>query len=179
MTTHPRRRWALVAAAAAAALTLSACGSDEPAAAGGDPSVSGVPGLSDVPGLPDPETEPTIDACSLLTDEEVTPIIGPNEGGTPDSGFGESSCSWENEETSYSVTLWIGSAGTAAGGTLPAESDFGPTEPGPDGIRFAPSNLAEFVVDDRACEIQVVTSVTDDADRPTAVELIGLVRDRV
>ncbi len=182
MTTHPRRRWALVTTLTlASALALSACGSDEtPGAdtpAGGGPAV---PGVSDVPDLPDlPAGGTTIDACSLLTAEEVTPVIGPNDGGAPDGGIGDSSCSWENEETAHSITLRVGSAGTAASGALPAESDYGPTEPGPDGIRFAPGNVAEFVIGDRACEIQVVTSVTDDADRPTAVTLIGLVRDRV
>ena len=117
-----------------------------------------------------------INVCTLLKADEVTPVIGPNPGGEKE---GERRCAWENPETSKSITLSIGAKGTAANGQLPAQSDYGDTEPGPDGIRFGQGNVAEFVVEDRACEIQVVTSVTDNSDRDTAVKLIGLIRGRV
>jgi hypothetical protein len=117
--------------------------------------------------------------CRLLTSEEVTAVIGANNGGRLDPGIGTGSCSWRNDETYSSITVRIGRAGTAPGDRLPEPSDYGPTEPGPVGIRFAPGNVAEFAVDGRACDLQVVTDVTTDADRPTAVEMIGLVRDRL
>ncbi|MGW0433436.1 hypothetical protein ACWDV4_12985 [Micromonospora sp. NPDC003197] len=120
-----------------------------------------------------------VDACTLLTAAEVTAIIGSNDGGGPGDGVGESVCTWENAENYHSITVSIGSAGTAADGQLPEVSAYGTTEPGPDGIRFAPGNVAEFVVGNRACEIQVVTSVTSNSDRPAAVRLVGLVRSRI
>ncbi|MFE1959812.1 DUF3558 family protein [Streptomyces sp. NPDC059479] len=111
-----------------------------------------------------------VDACTLLKPAEITPIIGQNDGGRPDSGVGESVCLWENAETYHSVTLSIGSPGTAA-------SD--QSDSGADGISFGSGNMAEFAVGDRACTLQVVTSVTDESDRPTMVKLIGLVRTRL
>jgi hypothetical protein len=119
-----------------------------------------------------------VDTCKLLTPEEVTSIIGKNDGGKRGGGFGDS-CVWENPDTSHSISLSIGAAGTAPSGQLDPESDYGATEPGPDGIRFASGNIAEFVTKDRGCEIQVVTSVTTKSDQPTAVRLIGLVRGRI
>ncbi|MEV8389001.1 MULTISPECIES: DUF3558 family protein [unclassified Streptomyces] len=111
-----------------------------------------------------------VDACALLKPEEVTPIIGKNDGGRPDAGVGESVCLWENPDTYHSITLSIGSPGTA----VPGQSSSGP-----DGISFGSGNMAEFIIDDRACTLQVVTSVTDDSDRPTTTKLIGLIRPRL
>ncbi|MEV1158383.1 hypothetical protein AB0J27_23590 [Micromonospora chokoriensis] len=168
------RRWA-IAAAAVALSGLPACGStpaDQPTAVNGDPSRSIAAAGT--------EAQP-IDACALLSVGEVTQVIGAMGDSGPragDSGDGGSSCVWENPETYHSITIDIGSAGTAVGGTLPAESPYGQTEPGSDGIRFAAGGIAEFALRDRACEVQVVTKVTDNSDRSTAVQLIGLVRDR-
>lgn len=157
----------------AACLALTACGgsdsSDGSASKSGGKAGSGTSNKK--------SSEKKVDACALLTDAEVTPLIGKNEGGKPGGGVAASSCEWQNPDTYSSITLDIGSAGTAPGGKLP-KSDFGKTEDGPDGIRFTQLNIAEFAIDDRACDIQVVTSVTDDSDRPTAIRLIGLVRGR-
>ncbi|MFE7125458.1 hypothetical protein [Streptomyces sp. NPDC057617] len=112
----------------------------------------------------------TVDACTLLKAAEITPVIGKNDGGRPDGGVGESVCLWENPDTYHSVTLSIGSPGTAVPGQSSAGSD---------NIEFGSGNMAEFVVGDRACTLQVVTSVTDESDRPTAEKLIGLVRTRL
>jgi hypothetical protein len=116
-----------------------------------------------------------VDACRLLTDAEVAAVIGSNDGGKGDNG----SCSWENTDNYHSVSVDIGEAGTAAGGKLPDPLPGAKVAAGPNGIRFSSGNLAEFLIGDRACQIQVVTSVTDQADRPTAVKLIALIRSRV
>ncbi|MEH0930409.1 DUF3558 family protein [Micromonospora sp. CPCC 205558] len=166
-----RGRWWACAAAAVVLSGVAACGSTqaEQSAAGGDPPSSA--------GATEAEAKP-VDACALLSLNEVRQVIGaigdsgPQAGG---SGDGGSSCAWENPDTYHSITIEIGSAGTAVGGNLPAESAYGPTEPGSDGIRFASGGVAEFALRDRACQIQVVTKVTD---RSTAARLIGLVRDR-
>ncbi|MHA6793574.1 DUF3558 family protein [Pseudonocardia bannensis] len=157
-------------------LALAGCGgTGAPQAAGVNPG-AGVPEIPQVPGAP---AEPPIDVCRLLTSEEVTAVIGTNNGGRLDPGNGAGSCSWRNDETYSSITVRIGRTGTAPGDRLPEPSDYGPAEPGPAGIRFAPGNVAEFAVDGRACEMQVVTDVSTDADRPTAARMIGLVRDRL
>ncbi|MDG4781046.1 hypothetical protein O7614_15470 [Micromonospora sp. WMMD961] len=168
-------RWWAYAATAVLISGAAACGStpdDQPAAAGGDPS--GPVGAAGVDAKP-------VDACALLSVDEVTQVIGATGDTGPragNSGDGGSSCAWENPDTYHSITVSIGSPGTAVGGNLPTESPYGTTEPGPDGIRFASGGIAEFALRDRSCEIQVVTKVTDDTDRSTAVRLVGLVRDR-
>jgi hypothetical protein len=169
----PLRRLPLVLAAALL-LSATACGSTPPA----DPA-TGAPQPTvgtDQGGTEQGADAQPIDACQLLTDDEVTPIIGEHDGGGPSAGVGESVCSWENPETYHSVTVSIGSWGTAASGQLPDESAYGPTEPGPDGIRFAPGGVAEFVVGDRASQLQITTR---DLDRDVLVQLIGLIRSRV
>jgi hypothetical protein len=154
---------------------VAACGStpaSQPTAAAGAP-----PGSAAAPA-----GAKAIDACALLTVDEIGQVIGAKGSNTPRSGStrsGDNSCAWENPDTYHSITVSLGSPGTAVGGELSDESDYGQTEAGPDGIRFASGGIAEFTVDDRACEIQVVTAGTRDADRSTAVRLIGLVRDRV
>ncbi|MFC0531876.1 DUF3558 family protein [Phytohabitans kaempferiae] len=163
------RRWL---AAVTALAVLSGCGSSS------EPEAAPPAGPAATEGAPAREPagdDPPLDVCQLLRAEEVTEIIGANDGGRG----GDGGCTWENPETYHSVTVTIGRTGTAPGGQLPAESNFGETEPGPDGIRFAQGNVVEFAVDDRFCDIQVVTSVTTEIDRPTAVRLVGLIRDRV
>ncbi|MEU1621100.1 DUF3558 family protein [Streptomyces sp. NPDC005722] len=102
-----------------------------------------------------------IDSCTLLKPEEVTPVIGENDGGHPDSGVGESVCNWENPDTYHSVTLSIGSPGTAGSG-----------------IDGAESMMTAFTVDGRQCTLQVVT-LKRDADKKSEAKLIDLVRTRV
>lgn len=116
-----------------------------------------------------------LDVCRLLTDAEVAAIIGDNSGGKG----GGVECSWENEDNYHSVTIDIGSGGSAPGGALPDPLPGAKTSAGPDGIRYSSGNVVEFLIGDRACQVQVVTSVADETDRPTAVNLIKLIRSRV
>ncbi len=159
-------RTVLVAVLLAVSL-LTACGSEQTP-----------PGQTSAPSVVGAKAQP-VDACGLLTDPEVTAVLGkhsrPRAGTATDGG----SCTWENPDTYHSITLNIGGRLTATGGKLPEPSDFEPTRPGPDGIRFGSGNMTEFAVGDRFCDIQVVTSVTDDSDRDAAVRMIGLVRQRL
>ncbi|WP_428964476.1 hypothetical protein [Micromonospora fluostatini] len=141
-----------------------------------------VPGAGRVPAPASSGTAPTggeaaaPDPCTLLTAAEVTEVIGEHGGPRP----GTDGCGWENPETYHSITLSIGRTGTAVDGNLPTPDPIlGTPEPGPDGIRFVRTGAAEFAVGDRYCELTVVTSVTDDRDRPTLVRLVGLVRTRL
>ncbi|MFC5995829.1 hypothetical protein ACFQE5_16595 [Pseudonocardia hispaniensis] len=152
---------------------LVACG---PAPA--DPSPN-LPGLAQPGALPQLPKDPApVDACALLTTAEVTELIGDHRV-SPQPNLMAGSCTWVNEDTYWSVSVSIGRSGSAADGQLPAESDYGPTEPGPDGIRFAPGGIAEFVLDGRACDLQLVTDLRGDPQRQAAARLIGLVRGRV
>ncbi|GAA4719297.1 hypothetical protein [Phytohabitans rumicis] len=168
------RAWWLSAAAVAVMSAAAACGStpaEQPARAGdAAPASAGAAAEAK-----------QVDVCALLTVDEVTQVIGAQGGTDPQArtkGNGGGSCVWENPDTYHSITVEIGGPGTAVTGKLPDESPYGQTEAGPDGIRFASGGIAEFVVRDRACEIQVVTNAAGTADRTTAVRLIGLVRGR-
>ncbi|WP_028931805.1 hypothetical protein [Pseudonocardia asaccharolytica] len=149
------------------------------AAAPGPQSSPELPGIAQSGALPQLPKDPApVDACGLLTTAEVTELISDHEvRGDPNLGAG--SCTWRNGATYSSVSVSIGRSGSAAAGQLPAESVYGPTEPGPDGIRFAPGGVAEFVVDGHACDIQLVSNLAGEAERSTAVRLVGLVRGRV
>lgn len=130
------------------------------------------------------QADPKIDACMLLTDDEITEITGPHSGGKRSVAVGDpepdgSWCSYENPETYHSVTIRISDDDTAPGGRLPEISDYGTTEPGPDGIRLASGGIAEFALGNRLCDVQVVTDPTDDSgDHQVAIMFIGLIRDR-
>jgi hypothetical protein len=169
------RWWLTALAGAALTLAVAACGStpaDTPAATGSAPAGSADAVAADAK---------PVDACALLTADEVTQVIGAKGAAGPQArsdGDGGGSCMWEDPDTYHSITISIGSPGTAAGGELPKDP-YVQTEPGPNGIRFGSGGMAEFAVRDRACEIQVVTRVTDNSDRSTAIRLIGLVRGRV
>lgn len=178
----PLRRHPVVACAAALILALpaSACQSRPEGEASGPAAAPGTSAAGPGGAPAGAGEDKPLDACTLLTEAEITPVIGANDGGRGNGASVDgSNCSWENPDTFHSITVSIGAAGTAASGQLPAKSDYGQTEPGPDGIRFAAGNVAEFVAGDRVCEIQVVTSVTSNSDRPTAVRLIGMIRGRL
>lgn len=142
------------------ALFAASCGvsSDSPTAttesAGQTASVAETP----------PDSVPTspkeINACDLLTVDEVAQYLGETSDGT----LSGNACEWLNPATDESVTLTVGSSGTAASGTLSAESDYGETEPVPeigDTARYASGfGIVEFVAGGRASEIQV--AVLDD-----------------
>jgi hypothetical protein len=123
-------------------------------------------------------TKAAVDSCTLLEKDEIEGIIGGNDGGHPGGGVGESVCEWDNETNYHSITVSIGNQGTAAGGKLPVDEVAGPGDPGPDGIRFASDNTANFVIANRVCYLQVVTDPTSNKDRTIAVRLIRLVRAR-
>ena len=172
-------------AALAAGLLLVAvgCGGDD----GDDDADAAAEALddatADAPSAPDteaPSGEDAVDACALLEESEVEPYVGttgPGEGG-------DGTCAWENPESFESVTVTIGSPGTAVG-ELPEPSPSGDTEP-VDGVgdeaRYAPATgTVEFVVDDRASELQLATPVTldDAAQQEGAIALTELVVGRL
>ncbi|WNI18021.1 DUF3558 family protein [Actinacidiphila sp. ITFR-21] len=169
------------------ALAASACDSSPSSPAAGDHASGGRPATAasasastsasaSAPG--DAGKSATVDACTLLKPAEVTPVIGRNDGGQPESGVGESVCGWENPDTYYSITVSVGGHGTAVSGGIKDEPGI-TSEPGPDGIRYFSGGVARFAAGDRDCEVQVVSGAGGDSDRSTATKLVGLLRGRI
>ncbi|MFF3563622.1 hypothetical protein ACFYXS_26580 [Streptomyces sp. NPDC002574] len=163
------------------ALTASACGSS-PAPSSGSESAArgsgGGPSAGATTGSGGDGQSAAVDACTLLTPEEVAPVIGKNDGGRPTSGVGDSVCGWENPETYHSITVSVGGPGTAASGGIKDEPGV-TSEAGPEGIRFLSGGIARFAAGDRDCQVQVVSGAGGDDDKVTAVKLVGLLRDRI
>jgi hypothetical protein len=181
MRTTPRF---VLAAVVAVALAVAACGGDDDDSADGagdpteQPSDDGTEPTE--PGSGDGETA-AIDACSLLSEEEAAEILGAAvaESG-PAGGVGESICEWSSAEE-YSVTVAVGSEGTAPGNTFEPDELLGTPEP-VDGLQngyFFGAGQVDFAADDRHNYVQVVTSVTDDSDRPKAEELAKTISARI
>lgn len=160
----------MLVTALAITLATAACGSDvsgQPAAPGaGAPATAGAPG----------GTAKELNACTMLTADEVTPIIGNNNGGVPSTGFGE--CEWKNPDTSSSITVSIGEPGTAANGTVPPKEPPFTGEPGPDGTEFFAGGV-DFVADNRLCSVFVVSDAGKEAETDTELRLVRIIRDRV
>ncbi|MEU4242491.1 DUF3558 family protein [Actinoplanes sp. NPDC026619] len=156
--------------------TAAACSAGTTDTAGGAPAATGKTAAAKAKAK-----KPAVDSCTLLKQDEVEAIIGPNGGGKPADGVGESVCGWENEDNYHSVTVSIGTAGTAPNGKLPDYEQLpggGPAEAGPDGIRFTSDNTGTFVIANRVCYVQVVTDPTSKKDRNTTVRLVRLIRAR-
>ncbi|RKN50879.1 hypothetical protein [Micromonospora endolithica] len=167
-------RWGAAGVLLLLGLSLAGC-ADEPDDAGAPTGAVGRPAATSGPPTGPDRADDEVDGCALLTDAEVTAVIGRHDG----AEAGADGCVWENPDNAHSVTLSVGRPGTATGGALPAPDPIlGTPEPGPDGIRFL-LDEAEFAAADRLCTLRVVTSVTDDGDRPAMVRLARLVRDRV
>ena len=170
----PRTRWPLALAAAAALLTPPACSGDP----GPDPAAAGTLAPTGIGSALDPGTgggSEKVDACALLTAAEVRALepTAPTEGRT--IGFG--TCEWQNPQTYQGVRIRIGVPNTASGGVLPPPV-LPATIDGPDGIRFAGGySIAEFAVDGRACQMDILNGKEDDAEQMIAT--VAKVRDRL
>jgi hypothetical protein len=168
----------VLASVVAFALTVSACGGDDDdsADAPNDPTEqpSEDPGDSEGEGA-------AIDACSLLSDDEAAEILGspPTESG-PGAGVGDSVCEWSTDEE-FSVTVAVGSEGTAPGNEFEPDEILGTPEP-VEGLQsgyFYGAGQVDFAAAERHNYVQVVTSVTDDSDRPKAEELARTIAQRI
>ena len=89
-----------------------------------------------------------IDACKLLSGDDIAKLLGSPIEGKPLGADPEMpACTWENRDTYESVTVEIGNPGTAVNGTLPPPEPGFPEvgTPGPDGMRFLASGMVEFL----------------------------------
>jgi hypothetical protein len=151
---------------ALAALVGAGCGSSESAA-----PTSGT--ASPAPASADggQAEDAAVDACGLVSNEEVGALIGVTVDGVPSGAGGRSACTWENPDTYESVTVDIGAPGTASDDTLPplGEPGFAEMEstPGPNGTRLV-AGAVEFAAGNRYNSVQVATPTTMSPDESIA-----------
>ena len=116
-----------------------------------------------------------IDACKLLSGDDIAKLLGSPIEGKPLGADPEMpACTWENRDTYESVTVEIGNPGTAVNGTLPPPEPGFPEvgTPGPDGMRFLASGMVEFPAGGRSNTVQVaVLSLLGEAADNAAVDL--------
>lgn len=148
----------------ATAVSLAGCGDDEPQASDQSPPLSAAPAA-----------ETAIDACTLVSADDITKLLGAPVEGRPLGNDPEMpACTWENQETYESVTVEIGNPGTVVNGTLPPPEPGFPDvgTPGPDGMRFLGSGMVEFPAGGRSNTVQVavLALLGPDADN-AAVDL--------
>jgi hypothetical protein len=187
-----RRHLALAAVAVAAALTVSGCGGSDDDDAAADDAAEEI--SSEVDDADDGGDDGVaVEACDLLTDDEIAEVLGDDVEHGVGGAVGESTCEWHVVDVPdptvipSQVILSIGSPNTAAGDEITGESAYGPTEPVDgvgDGARISSGSLTvlEFPVDGRHCELQVVindlTNNHDEAVR-IATEIATKVRERL
>src|SRR4051812_25125218 len=157
-------RAAVALIALAAAVALAGCGKPDDKSPASESSQSSAA-----------STATGIDACKLISADDITKLLGKPIEGKPLGAAPEMpACTWENRDTYESVTVEIGNPGTAINGTLaPPEPGFPETgTPGPDGMRFLASGMVEFPAGGRSNTVQVavLALMGQDADN-AAVDL--------
>lgn len=153
-------------AALAVLLAVAGCGSGRSEGAGD----AGTPNTAPVSGGP-----VAIDACSLLSAQDVSALLGVTVEGRPTSSDPDApGCIWENPDNYESISVEIGGPGSAVDNTLrPPEPGFPEVgRPGPDGMRFLGNGQVEFpaAFRDNAVQVAVLQMSADEADA-AAVEL--------
>ena len=121
-----------------------------------------------------------IDACSLLSDSDAVALLGePVTKKGPGSGVGESVCEWDTA-TDHSVTISVGSPGTAPGDKLTLDPILGTPEPiaALNGKGAYVGGQAYFTAGNRLNSIQAVT-VAGDADRSKAEQLAAKIAPKI
>jgi hypothetical protein len=174
MTGLTRRRLGAVLVFTAACCGIAGCGSKEESSTENTSAPRGSQGTTASAAV-----ENAIDACSLLSVDDVSTLLGTSVEGKP-TGTDPSlaGCIWENPTSYESVSVEIGAPNTAANNTLPPPEPGFPEvgTPGPDGMRFLGNGLVEFAAAGRSNTVQVaVLSMSADAANAAAVELANKV----
>lgn len=168
-------------ALAAVAVLLSGCGSSGDS---GDDADVVTPQSSDSVTAGDEEAVAAVDVCSLVTSEEIAALIGVAVDGVSNSVDPTMpGCAWENQDTYESVTINIGSPGSAPNNTLPRLGEPGFPEiestPGPDGMRFVGGAL-EFAASDRYNSVQVASiTLAPEAANSAMIDLANKVAPQI
>jgi hypothetical protein len=167
---------------AAACLGVAGCGSSGSAPTAGTANYSSASAAAEAQQAGD--TAHAVDACALVSKEEVATLIGVTVDGVASGHGATTACMWENPDTYESVTIDIGAPGTAVDDTLPALSELGlpdvESTPGPDGTRIL-AGAVEFAAGTRYNSVQVATPVTMSSDQSVAaaLDLIGKIKPQI
>ena len=159
--------WTTAICASVVVLAAAGCGSDDSSASNDSAGASDSVATSES----DSTGETVGDACGLISDAEITQLIGDHGPGTPSSaGTDGPACFWENPDTYYSVTVTIGNPDTAINGTLPPLPEGIGADPLPNGMRNL-GGAVEFAADRRLNSVQVVNSESADTQQSQAIAL--------
>ena len=116
-----------------------------------------------------------IDACALLSAQDISALLGTAVAGRSTSTDPTMpGCIWENPDTYESIAVEVGNPGSAAHNTLaPPEPGFPDVgTPGPDGMRFLVRGQVEFPAGGRSNMVQVaVMAMSDEEADAAAVDL--------
>lgn len=186
---HRLHRRAVLAACGGfvAILIATGCGDQGGADSAGSttPDVATAPDVTTDPTTGDTSAGPSdsVDACSLLTNEDVSQVLGgPVVGAGPTFGPGESLCAWEIEGD-WSVTVSVGTPGTAPGNQFDPETALylGIADPvgSFEGAYYVGLGIVAFAVDERVNTIQVVSPAGEEASRSGAETLAPVVAQRL
>ncbi len=116
-----------------------------------------------------------IDACALLSAQDISALLGtPVAGRSTSTDPAMPGCIWENPDNYESIAVEVGNPGSAANNTLaPPEPGFPDVgAPGPDGMRFLVRGQVEFPAGGRSNMVQVaVMAMSDEEADAAAVDL--------
>ncbi|WP_068279834.1 hypothetical protein [Aldersonia kunmingensis] len=163
----------------ASCLALAACGSDSDSDTSSAESHASAleQAASGTTGATAGSAEADIDACALLSDEDVAPLIGTTVPGQSTSTDPElPGCTWENPETYTSVSIDISNPGTAPDNTLPEPDPALQTRPAPDGMRYYMTGAVEFAADDRVVSVQVANLSSAEESDAAALALANKIK---
>lgn len=144
-------------------------------------SNSGPTGSS--PGPSTTHTATAIDACSMLSPQDISAVLGvavPGQSTNTDPEMGN--CRWENPATEESISVEISNPGTARNNTLPPpEAGFpDPTTPGPDGMRLMGGGQVEFAAGNRSNTVQVaMLKLSAEQANSAAIDLARKITPKV
>jgi hypothetical protein len=156
----------------ALACALVACGSkSSDGKAGESPAASAQSSASAAP----------IDACSLLSADDISALLGTTVQGKSTSINPQiADCKWENPANYESVSLEISNPGTAPNNTLPPADPVMGYTPAPDGMRYIGSGQVEFPAGNRSNTVQVaVLKMSADEANAAAVGLARKVGPKI
>ncbi|MDT5012150.1 MAG: hypothetical protein QOH57_3767 [Mycobacterium sp.] len=165
---------------AAAVLSVVSCASGSNSGNNSGKGTAGASGSSPAAGAP---TSAAIDACALISADDITALLGTTVPGKSTSNNpAVPACSWENPANYESVSLEIGNPGTAPNNTLPKPPEGLPdvSTPGPDGMRSLGSGQVEFAAGNRSNSVQVaVLKLSADEANAAAVDLARKVAPKI
>lgn len=151
-----------------AALAVAGCGSHSSVG-------SGNTGSGDASPTAPAADSAEIDACALLSAQDVSALLGAAiDGRSTSTDPTMPGCLWENPDNYESIAIEVGNPGSAVNNTLPPPEPGFPDvgTPGPDGMRFLVPGQVEFAAGGRNNMVQVaVLSMSEDEANAAAVDL--------